>query len=163
MIKHVEGDILLSSAKAIAHGVAPHDDFKNGLALSLREQWPSMYKDIRHYCHETNPKAGELWAWVGSNGVRIVSLFTQEPPAAKGGHAGPAHIEYVNHALKALREWATKEKIESIAMPRLATGVGGLPWEKVLPLLEKHLGDLKIPVYVYATYKKGVKAEEARS
>lgn len=160
MLKYVEGDILLSSARAIAHGIAPGDDFKNGLALSLREQWPAMYKDIRHYCHEVNPKAGELWVWSGANGVRIVNLFTQEPPSHKGGHAGPAHIEYVSRSLKALKEWAIKENIESLALPRLATGVGGLAWADVEPVVKTHLGDLKIPVYVYTTYKKGMKAAE---
>jgi O-acetyl-ADP-ribose deacetylase (regulator of RNase III) len=160
MIRYVEGDILLSHAKAIAHGVAPLDDFKNGLALSLRESWPAMYKDMRHYCHEVTPKSGSLWAWAAPTGQRIVSLFTQEASGHKGGHAGPAHIEYVNHALKALREWVLEEKVESLALPRLATGVGRLTWEQVSPLIEKQLGDLKIPVYVYSTFKKGVAAKE---
>ena len=31
MLKEVNGDILLSTAGAIAHGVAPHDNFKQGL------------------------------------------------------------------------------------------------------------------------------------
>jgi O-acetyl-ADP-ribose deacetylase (regulator of RNase III) len=60
MIKEVTGDILLSKAGAIAHGVAPHDDFKQGLALALREQWPAMYKDFRHYCQTYNPKPGDF-------------------------------------------------------------------------------------------------------
>ncbi len=37
MIQEVEGDILLTKAGAVAHGVAPHDNFANGLALKLRE------------------------------------------------------------------------------------------------------------------------------
>ena len=41
MIKEVHGDILLTSAQAIAHGVAPNDHFDRGLALSLRENYPS--------------------------------------------------------------------------------------------------------------------------
>jgi O-acetyl-ADP-ribose deacetylase (regulator of RNase III) len=45
-------------------------------------------------------------------------------------------------------------------MPRLATGVGGLSWEQVHPLIQNHLGDLKIPVIIYSTYKKGVQATE---
>lgn len=61
MIQYVSGDILLSGAAAIAHGVAPNDDFKQGLALSLREQWPALYKDFRHYCKTTHPKEGGLW------------------------------------------------------------------------------------------------------
>lgn len=160
MLKYVEGDILLSNAQVIAHGVAPGDDFKNGLALSLREQWPAMYKDIRHYCHEVSPRAGQLWVWSGANGVRIVNLFTQEPPAHAGGHPGPAHIEFVSRSLRALREWALREKIQSLALPRIATGVGGLEWSDVEPLIKANLGDLKIPVYVYTTYRKGVKAAE---
>ena len=43
----------------------------------------------------------------------------------------------------------------------LATGVGGLDWAEVRPLIAKHLGDLKIPVYVYAVYHAGVAAREA--
>jgi hypothetical protein len=32
MIKEVSSDILLTKAQTIAHGVAPHDPFNNGLA-----------------------------------------------------------------------------------------------------------------------------------
>lgn len=42
MIHYVSGDILLSKAAAIAHGVAPNDHMDHGLALALRERWPAM-------------------------------------------------------------------------------------------------------------------------
>ena len=45
-------------------------------------------------------------------------------------------------------------------MPRLATGVVGLEWGDVEPLIEKHLGDLEIPVIIYETYDKDKKAAE---
>ena len=48
-LKEVAGDILLTKADMVAHGVAPNDGYANGLALSLRQQWPAMYKDFRHY------------------------------------------------------------------------------------------------------------------
>jgi O-acetyl-ADP-ribose deacetylase (regulator of RNase III) len=51
MTTKARGDILLSEARAIAHGVAPHDHFNQELALALRENYPSMAKDFRHYCH----------------------------------------------------------------------------------------------------------------
>ena len=53
-----------------------------------------------------------------------------------------------------------KEKIGSIALPRLACGINGLDWAEVKPLIERHLGDLGIPLYVYTNYQKGVKADE---
>lgn len=37
MIHEVQGDILLTDAQAIAHGVSPNDHFDVGLARALRE------------------------------------------------------------------------------------------------------------------------------
>jgi O-acetyl-ADP-ribose deacetylase (regulator of RNase III) len=163
VIGKVAGDILLSNAHAIAHGVAPNDDFKNGLALALRERWPSMYKDFRHYCHDRHPKEGGLWAWsgVGPRGpVRIVNLFTQEAAYGGGAKPGRARLDWVGHALAALRKHAEAQKLTSLALPRLATGVGGLAWVDVQPLVQHHLGALDLPVFVYTIYKKGVAADE---
>ena len=54
MIRYLTGDLLLSDAQAIAHGVAPFDHFDTGLALSLREHSPAMFKDFKHWCHGRN-------------------------------------------------------------------------------------------------------------
>ena len=48
----------------------------------------------------------------------------------------------------------------SVALPRIATGVGGLDWAEVQPLVERHLGDLGIPVIIYTEYHNGVTASE---
>jgi len=159
MIKQVEGDILLSKCEAVAHGIAPNDDFKQGLALSLREQWPAYYKDFRHFCHTYSPKEGGLWSWKGAGSSAIVSLFTQEAPKSQGSHPGKATLPNVNHALKALVGEVKEQGFKSLAITKLSTGVGGLDWGDVLPLIEKHFSELEIPVYIYSTYKKGVEAE----
>lgn len=158
MIHEVEGDILLTTAEAIAHGVAPADPFHHGLALSLRERWPAMTKDFRHWSHGSHPKPGEAWLWSGVDG-RIVCLLTQDE-AGHGGHPGKATLPNVNHALKALRKIIEDEGLRSIALPRLATGVGGLDWAEVRPLLDHHLSGLDADIYVYTTFHSGVKANE---
>lgn len=160
MITKIKGDILLSDAQVIAHGVAPHDHFNQGLALALRERFPAMAKDFRHYCHQQNPDAGHAWLWGGADKV-IVCLMTQEPAQGNNSHPGKATLHNVSYALKELRKLIEKEELKSIALPRLATGVGGLDWSEVEPLIEQHLGDLDIPVYVYETYQDGEKAAEA--
>lgn len=159
MITKAHGDILLSEAQAIAHGVAPHDHFNQGLALALRERFPAMAKDFRHFCHLENPKAGHAWLWAGPEKV-IINLMTQEPAPNENAHPGKASAHNVSHALKELRGVIEKEELTSIALPRLATGVGGLDWQEVEPLIKEHLGDLKIPVIVYEAYEKGTKAQE---
>jgi O-acetyl-ADP-ribose deacetylase (regulator of RNase III) len=162
MLHELSGDILLSSAKAIVHGVAPNDDFHQGLALQLRERMPAMYKDFRHYCQTQHPKSGDLWTWMSADGRYLVNLFTQDAAYAHGSKPGHASVSHVNHTLHALRNFAQKEKVGSLALPRLACGVGGLDWNDIKPLIEKHLGDLKIPVYIYANYQKGLKASEPK-
>jgi len=160
MIKEVSGDILLSKAQAIVHGIAPNDSFNSGLAQQLRTSWPAMYKDFRHYCQSKHPKPGGLWTWMGADGKRVVNLFTQEPAYHTGEKPGRATVQHVGHALKALRLLIDSEHFASVALPRLATGVGGLDWRDVQPLVTQHLGDLAIPVLVYTTYHANMPAAE---
>ncbi len=162
MIHYVSGDILLTKADALAHGVAPGDDFKQGLALSLRENWPALYKDFRHFCRLENPSEGELWTWRGTHGPAIVNLLTQAAPASVNSHPGKATTSNINHCLKSLLKELKKKDFQSLALTKLATGVGGLDWGEVKPLLEGALGELPMPVYIYETYQKGVEASEPK-
>ena len=160
MLYQVKGDILKTRAQAIAHGVAPNDPMNQGLALSLHNLYPAMHKDFHHWGHQNHPKPGEAWMWGGANEIRIINLLTQEGGYEHGTKPGKATISNVNHALRALVKIINKEKISSLALPRLATGVGGLNWDDVLPLIEERLGPLEIPVYLYIEYHAGVQAEE---
>lgn len=165
MIREVEGDILFSDAQVIAHGIATHDPFDSGLALALRERFPSMVRDYRHAMHAKEPRTGEIWAWRGVNedgGTRgIVNLLTQGMQSqAKSARPVKASVEDVNHALRALAKLVQDEGIKSVALPRLATGVGGLDWTDVKPLIRQHLGNLGIPVVIYEVYRKNQKADE---
>jgi O-acetyl-ADP-ribose deacetylase (regulator of RNase III) len=160
MIYEVEGDILLTGAQAIGHGVAPNDDFKQGLAFSLREGNPELYKEFRSHMHKQHMPEGSVWKWVSAEGKSVFNLFTQEHSKGHGGTPGKAKTSYVNHSLKELRKNIENEKVASIALPKLATGVGGLDWNEVKPLIDTHLGDLDIPVYIYTKFVKGQKANE---
>lgn len=159
MIHEVSGDILLTKAQAIAHGVAPNDHFDQGLALALRERWPAMVKDFRHFAKEHHPKPGTMWVW-GGFGIRVFNLLTQEGEQTHGGRPGRATASHVHHCLRELQHELEKGEITSLALPKLATGVGGLNWAEVRPLVQSHLGGLKIPVFVYTEYHKGVQAAE---
>ena len=159
MIYELDGDILLTKAQAIAHGVSPNDHFDAGLALALRELWPNMAKDFRHYAHQAHPKPGELWTYRSADGRTIYNLMTQEGDHASSA-SGRASTPNVNHVLKRLRHELDKGDVKSIALPRLATVAGGLDWDQVRPLITHHLGDLAMPVYVYVTYRKGEAGKE---
>jgi len=49
-----------------------------------------------------------------------------------------------------------KEQIKSVAKPKIGTGVGGLDWSEVKPLIENHLSKPELEAFKYSEYKKGV-------
>lgn len=165
MIHKVAGDILLTKAQVIVHGLAASDPMDQGLALMLHTLFPTMHKDFHHWCHQEHPKPGEAWVWDTQMGKKIILLITQEGGYGHGHHVHSQHpskasLTNVRHALRSLRKIVDKEKITSIAMPRLATGLGGLEWQEVWPVIQEQLEKLDIPVFVYTDYLPKQKANE---
>ncbi|NOT12503.1 MAG: Appr-1-p processing protein [Methylococcaceae bacterium] len=160
MLYKVEGDILLSKAQAIVHGVGINDSMNKGLALELGNKYPLLQKDFNRWCHQHDTKPGEAWMWVGQNNVRIVHLITHERMESTDYHYDKATLINVKHALCTLVKIIAFEKLTSIALPRIGTGFGDLEWDDVWPLIENILGGLDIPVYVYVVYHAGQPADE---
>jgi len=162
MIRELEGDILFSGADAIAHGVAANDPMNQGLAAALHENYPAMHKDFHHWCHHAHPKLGSAWIWSAADGTRIINLITQDGGYDHGSKPGKATVGSVNHALRALKKLIAEESLESVALPRLATGVGGLDWAQGQPLILSQLADVDATVYLYSKYVPGKKAVEPK-
>jgi O-acetyl-ADP-ribose deacetylase (regulator of RNase III) len=162
MIYEVEGDILHTGAQAIAHGVAANDPMTQGLAQALHQQYPAMHKDFHHWCRQQHPKLGSAWIWSGVGGVRIINLITQVGGYEHGSKPAQATTTSVNHALRALKKLIADEGLASVALPRLATGVGGLDWSEVQPLIHRQLADAAADIYVYQQYVPGKKAKEPK-
>jgi O-acetyl-ADP-ribose deacetylase (regulator of RNase III) len=160
MIHYVSGDILLTRAQVIAHGVSPNDPMTEGLALALRERYPALHKDFHHWCSQQHPVPGAAWMWGAADGRRIVNLLTQEGGYGHGAKPWRASVKHVRDALRELAKMAAAESFTSIALPRVATGVGGLAWKDVQPVIEERLGDLDIPVIVYSEFHAGQQAKE---
>jgi O-acetyl-ADP-ribose deacetylase (regulator of RNase III) len=160
MIKEVAGDILLTQAEAIAHGVAVDDDFKHGVGAQLKSNWPQMYKDFRHFCKTQSPKEGDVWAWKGPGGPVIFNLFTQSAPRTEGGIPGKASQTALHHALKNLNKELHEHSIKNLAITKIATGVGGLDWKEVKETLDNDMAHFSGNLFVYSTYKANQKAQE---
>ena len=160
MLHEVSGDILLSQAEAIAHGVAANDPMDQGLAKALHADYPAMHKDYHHWCHIEQRNPGDAWIWTAADGRRIVNLITQEGGYGQGARPGRASTKSVNACLRALKKIVQQEQLRSVALPKLATGVGGLNWNEVKPLVSSQLRKLGIPVYIYSDYVPGKQARE---
>ena len=140
MIHEVEGDILTTTAVAIAHGVAANDPMNQGLAAALHQRYPA--------------KLGRAGVWSGVGGVRVINLITQDGGYEHGSKPQRATASSVNHALRALRKLIVDEHIASVALPRL----GGLDWSEIKPLIDNQLGDVAAEIYVYRESASATKA-----
>ena len=89
-----------------------------------------------------------------------LGFMTQDRAPHPGAKPGKATAHNVNLALRHLKQLIEDEDFPSVALPRLATGVGGLDWKTVRPLVDHHLGALDVPIYLYATYHAGQKGSE---
>ena len=58
-------------------------------------------------------------------------------------------LEYVEQVFKRLASNWKKEGIISIAMPRIASGLGGLDWHDVRQVIKNQIGHISIPVTIY--------------
>ena len=159
MIREVSGDILLSKADVIAHGVAPSEEMTVGLAASMNQTFPGLADAFKEYCKALHPMPGDAWTWNGP-GKRVICLFTQQQALTKGGKPGPANLDAVKHTLYNLKKHLRKVKARSCALSKVATGAGGLPWAEVKTLVASELADVEIPIFLYADYQRGIPAAE---
>jgi len=58
----------------------------------------------------------------------FINLITQEGLDSHDYRLGKATLTTFTHALHALVKVIEHEKINSLALPKLATGIGGLEW-----------------------------------
>ncbi|MDH3418737.1 MAG: macro domain-containing protein, partial [Gammaproteobacteria bacterium] len=96
----------------------------------------------------------------GAQSARVINLITQDGGYERGSKPGKASISSVNHSLRALKKMIADEGLSSVALPRLATGVGGLKWEDVRPLIMNQLADTNADIFVYQEYVPRKKADE---
>ena len=151
-VEYVAGDLFLSGAQALAHGCNCRGRMGAGIAVEFKRRFPEMYHEYRRRCRagEFTPgnyyleKATQPW---------VLNLATQSTKAG-------AQQEFIETCFHSLAERYAEEGITSIAMPRIAAGLGGLRWQDVKLLIDEILGPLPIPIHVFEEFVEGVAPAE---
>lgn len=146
-VKIVTGDLFENKvgAQALAHGVNCDGVMGAGIAADFKDRYISMWKSYQHWIAVGIQPGFAYLSWaeeVGSK-MRIFCLTTQDKP---GPHA---KYEFVRSALKDMRKQAKNADIESIALPKIACGIGGLNTESVLKIIAEIFEDWEGTIYVY--------------
>lgn len=129
------GSIFDSAAEVIVIPVNCVGVMGKGLALEAKKRFKGMFAFYEHACKTCVLIPGGVYQ-VG----RVVCLAT------KDHWRNPARLEWVESGLIRIRK---EVKTNSIALPQLGCGCGGLNWADVEPLVHKHLGGLECVVEVW--------------
>ena len=160
MIYEVQGDILMSRAEVIAQGVSVRDPMNSGLSRKLQEKCPSMRAEFDAWCEESNPEPGDVWLWKSTGKTKILNLVVGEAPDPELARPSRPNKIAVNRAFRAVNKLVVDERLNSIAMPMIGSGTGGIDWLEVRGMMHSQLGELLIPLFVYTTELEGMLASE---
>lgn len=140
----LRGDIFSSKAQALVNPVNCVGVMGAGLAKEFKHRWPEMFYRYRaicfgglpgyQLCHPQIDKGQEPW---------IVNFPT------KNHWRRDSRIEEVQLGLINLALSIPIWEVESLAVPALGCGNGGLKWPAVKSLMQIHLGGLEIPIEIY--------------
>ena len=142
MIEWKEGSLFESKAEALVNPVNCQGVSGKGLALQFKRRFPEKFVWYRHYCEVGHLRPGELFFQTGDP-QDIYYLATKDK------WKDPSRLEWISKGIKNLRRSCEGLMLESVAIPAIGCGLGGLQWSDVRPLIEAEFGNAKMRVEVY--------------
>lgn len=133
MIELQQGDILKAKADALVNTVNCVGVMGRGIALQFKKAFPEVFQAYESAC-----KRGEI----APGKVSVYDLNRFEPPhyvinlPTKRHWRSKSRMEDIELGLAALVAQVRQLGIESVAVPPLGCGLGGLHWSDVRPRIE---------------------------
>jgi O-acetyl-ADP-ribose deacetylase (regulator of RNase III) len=145
-VEVVVGDLFESSAQTLVNTVNCVGVMGKGVALEFRKRFPDMYKDYLGKCERGEVRLGRPYLYRSLLPPHVLNFPT------KGDWRAAARLDDIIGGLEYLKDHYEEWGIESLAVPPLGCGYGGLDWSIVGPTLYQHLSELGIPIQLFAPY-----------
>ena len=131
------GDLLESKAQALVNAVNCRGVMGGGIARQFKIKYPSMFAEYARVCNSGLLSPGNIHVWRDRGSGQYVFNFPTKLDWRNDGK-----YEYISSGMIDTVRLIKLYKIESIAIPRLGCGLGGLNWKKVLPIIYDTLRDV---------------------
>lgn len=157
VIRYTQGDILSSDAEALVNTVNCVGVMGRGIALHFKNAYPANFKAYAVACKRNEMKPGRMFVFETDqlSPHWIVNFPTKRHWRNK------SRIEDIESGMDALVSEIRKRNIRSIAIPALGSGLGGLNWQQVKPIIER--GMEKVPNVRAVVYEPGENPSEAKA
>ena len=145
MIHYTRGDLLKSDCQALVNTVNCIGVMGGGIALQFRKAFPDMYWQYHAACKRKDVVPGKMHVFKLLPDRWIINFPT------KLDWIHLSQIGWIEEGLDDLVLTIKKYDIQSIAIPPLGCGLGGLNWQDNVGLLVvQKLKDLNCDVQLYA-------------
>lgn len=142
MLIYRRTSLLESSAQTLVNTVNCVGVMGKGLAQAFKAREPRMFDAYRDLCRAGQLEPGKLWLWRGAPNW-VLNFST------KRDWRRPSRLEWIEAGLEKFVAAHAEQGIREVSFPLLGCGNGGLDWDDVRPIMERHLGALPIPVYIH--------------
>lgn len=139
MIEYSKGNLLVADAEALVNTVNCVGYMGKGIALQFKQAFPANFKAYEKACRADEVKPGHMFIF--ETGSMVNPRYIINFPT-KRHWRGNSRLEDIESGLKALIEDVKRLGIRSIAVPPLGSGLGGLDWNVVRPMIEQAFADL---------------------
>lgn len=147
MIIYKQGNLLEDSAEALVNAVNTVGVMGGGIARQFKEKFPEMFIEYERACKNNEVKLGKMHV-VKVDTVEGEKYIINFPTLEHW--SDQSKLEDIVVGLEDLVRVVKEKKIQSIAIPPLGCGIGGLKWEDVRPLIEETFADLSnVTVHLY--------------
>lgn len=146
MIDFAEGNLLDADVDVLVNTVNTEGVMGKGVALQFRRAFPENYEAYRAACARGEVKIGTMFVTETRRleGPRLIVNFP-----TKRHWRSKSKLADIEAGLSDLRRVVIETGAESVAVPALGCGLGGLSWSDVKPVIEEVLGSLDARVLVF--------------
>jgi O-acetyl-ADP-ribose deacetylase (regulator of RNase III) len=146
VITYCQGDLLEADVDALVNAVNTVGVMGKGIALAFKTRFPANYQAYAAACQRGEVVTGRMFvietqALLGPRW--IVNFPTNQH------WRDLSRLEWVRTGLQDLRRFLLAQGVQSVALPALGAGLGGLSWPAVRAEIETALADLAVDVRVY--------------
>ncbi|QQD24335.1 Appr-1-p processing protein [Venatoribacter cucullus] len=147
MIEYTQGNLLEAPVEALVNTVNTVGVMGKGIALMFKERFPANMQAYAQACKQQQVQTGHMF--ITETGELMGPRWIVNFPT-KQHWRGNSRMEWVESGLQDLRRFIVEQQVQSIAIPPLGAGNGGLSWADVKPRIEAALGDIPgVQVLVY--------------
>ncbi len=130
MIERGVGDLLRADVDALVNAVNCRGVMGKGLALQFKKTFPEVFAAYQAACDAGGVRIGQMHVVERQSSPRFVINFPTKDDWRK-----PSKLEFIEAGLIDLVEQVKLHRIESLAIPPLGCGLGGLDWGIVRPMI----------------------------